>query len=271
VLFRKIFDINPCGRAVGYLQTMPEMAKDSSVKMENLIRLKSIFLQLEHFLEEEVAAPGGSFHGEYIFEIFAKGANLTYPNHSIFLCFVKQVTDLIMMIQGNGSQGRSFSMSTGTPKLDHFSGCIKRIFGTSTEGQCLAKARSYRVHISPRRAKTGDRNKGNGGFVGSKHVSNTGRILSYWCFAPALAMHELESLQVRSILVTSGTLSPLPSYSLELGLSFPHTLENSHIITKEQISVQVIGKGVSGKFLSSSYERRDDIEYIIELGNTIIR
>ena len=83
-------------------------------------------------------------------------------------------------------------------------------------------------------------------------------------------MNKLAALNVRSILVTSGTLSPLPSYSLELGLPFPQTIENEHIISKEQISVHVIGKGVSGKALTSTYNQRNDIEYITELGNTII-
>ena len=82
-------------------------------------------------------------------------------------------------------------------------------------------------------------------------------------------MEELSNLNVRSILVTSGTLSPLPSYSMELGLPFPHTLENPHIIQEDQVHVRVIGKGVSGKLLSSSYERRQDGEYYSELGNTL--
>jgi hypothetical protein len=83
-------------------------------------------------------------------------------------------------------------------------------------------------------------------------------------------MQELSNLNIRSILVTSGTLSPLPSYSLELGLSFPHTLENPHIISDEQIHVRVIGRGVGGKLLSSQYNRREDSEYISELGCTIV-
>lgn len=65
-------------------------------------------------------------------------------------------------------------------------------------------------------------------------------------------------------------MSPLSSYSLELGIPFQNTLENPHIISNRQICVKVIGKGVSGKVLSSNYERREDAEYIAELGNTII-
>jgi len=80
---------------------------------------------------------------------------------------------------------------------------------------------------------------------------------------------DLKALKVRSILVTSGTLSPLPSYALELGLPFPNRLENPHIISEKQIHVQIVGKGISGKQLCSNYGRRDDPEYHSELGNTL--
>jgi len=57
---------------------------------------------------------------------------------------------------------------------------------------------------------------------------------------------------------------------MELGIPFPHTLENPHIISDEQIHVRVIGKGVSGKELTSSFQRRKDGEYYTELGNTLV-
>jgi regulator of telomere elongation helicase 1 len=67
-----------------------------------------------------------------------------------------------------------------------------------------ARSKSYRVHVTKVQQNT------NGGF-------SDGRTISYWCFAPALAMRELAFLKVRSILITSGTLSPLPSFRMELG------------------------------------------------------
>ncbi|KAL7548168.1 hypothetical protein ACHAWF_011466, partial [Thalassiosira exigua] len=59
------------------------------------------------------------------------------------------------------------------------------------------------------------------------------------------------------------------SCAIEFGLKFPVELENSHIIQPDQIFVRVIGKGVSGKELSRKYGRRDDTEYILELGSTL--
>ena len=141
---------------------------------------------------------------------------------------------------------------------------MKRVYGAGTELQALARARAYRVHVTPLPSSSSAGSSG--GFGGG---GGGVRTVSYWCFAPSLAMRELQSLGVRSIIITSGTLSPLPGYSLELGLSFPHTLENPHIILPEQIRVSVVGRGVSGKVLSSSYGRRDDEEYVSELGNTL--
>lgn len=43
--------------------------------------------------------------------------------------------------------------------------------------------------------------------------------------------------QVRSILLTSGTLSPLDSFAHELGLPFEVRLENPHVISRNQVSL----------------------------------
>lgn len=145
--------------------------------------------------------------------------------------------------------------------------CLRRAFGKFEEkGRSpnnerkhllsLARAKSYRVHVTKA-------SPGGGGFQGGS------RTISFWCFAPALAMRELSFLKVRSIIITSGTLSPLPSFQMELGLNFPIQLENNHVIKSDQIFVRVVGKGVSGKELSSKFGRRDDPEYIAELGNTL--
>jgi len=56
------------------------------------------------------------------------------------------------------------------------------------------------------------------------------------CFLPGLAMQMLTRSRVRSILLTSGTLSPLNSFAAELQLPFPITLENPHVIDPAQVT-----------------------------------
>ena len=45
------------------------------------------------------------------------------------------------------------------------------------------------------------------------------------------------------MILTSGTLSPLESFSSELQISFPIRLENKHLICSKQVCVSVLEKG----------------------------
>lgn len=51
--------INEVTRAIGYMKAMPELG-DDSVKVDNLIKLKSIFLQLERYLDNDIPLAGGA-------------------------------------------------------------------------------------------------------------------------------------------------------------------------------------------------------------------
>uniref|UniRef100_A0A453EZH5 Regulator of telomere elongation helicase 1 homolog n=1 Tax=Aegilops tauschii subsp. strangulata TaxID=200361 RepID=A0A453EZH5_AEGTS len=96
------------------------------------------------------------------------------------------------------------------------------------------------------------------------------RTLSWWCFNPGLAMEEFLKLGVRSIILTSGTLSPLDSLAMELNLEFPVRLENPHVISQDQIWVGVVPVGPSGHPLNSSYRTRETVKYKQELGTVIV-
>ena len=50
------------------------------------------------------------------------------------------------------------------------------------------------------------------------HFLISGRTLSYWCFSPGHAMADLKAAGVRSIILTSGTLSPLSSFKMEMSM-----------------------------------------------------
>uniref|UniRef100_A0A7N9ASA0 Regulator of telomere elongation helicase 1 n=1 Tax=Mastacembelus armatus TaxID=205130 RepID=A0A7N9ASA0_9TELE len=83
-----------------------------------------------------------------------------------------------------------------------------------------------------------------------------GNILSYWCFSPGFSMQDLVNQGVRCIILTSGTLSPLSSFTSELRIEFPVRLENKHVIERDQIFVSVIARGPDGQQLSSAFDRR---------------
>ena len=180
-------------RCLGYVQAMSDHGQNNTSKdtaggggevtPDNLLKLKAILIGFEKYLEDGVPAKGGGFSGDYIFEIFDKGCRLNYNNYKSLMGFVGKVSDYVLDMRGGSSGGGA---SSGTPKLDHFASCVRKVFGTDTEHQSYAKARSYRVHISPK-IGTSSSNKGGsgGGFVvASRGNNNQGRTLSYWCFSP---------------------------------------------------------------------------------------
>ncbi|KAM8904944.1 Fanconi anemia group J protein isoform 3-T3 [Spinachia spinachia] len=75
--------------------------------------------------------------------------------------------------------------------------------------------------------------------------------LSFWCLNPAVAFAYFRTA-VHSVVLTSGTLSPMGSFSSELGVDFTIKLEANHVIDKSQDEVgalllhvcQVVAKGV---------------------------
>ncbi|XP_055400430.1 regulator of telomere elongation helicase 1 isoform X4 [Bubalus kerabau] len=96
-----------------------------------------------------------------------------------------------------------------------------------------------------------------------------GKVLSYWCFSPGHSMRELVRQGVRTLILTSGTLAPMASFSLEMQIPFPVCLENPHVINQHQIWVGVIPKGPDGAQLSSAFDRRFSDECLSSLGKAL--
>uniref|UniRef100_A0AAY4ES96 Regulator of telomere elongation helicase 1 n=1 Tax=Denticeps clupeoides TaxID=299321 RepID=A0AAY4ES96_9TELE len=97
-----------------------------------------------------------------------------------------------------------------------------------------------------------------------------GNVLSYWCFSPGFSMQELVRQDVRCIILTSGTLSPISSFTAEMQIPFPVCLENPHVIERDQIFVSIIDRGPDGVQLSSAFDRRFDPDNMGSLGNTVV-
>lgn len=74
----------------------------------------------------------------------------------------------------------------------------------------------------------------------------------------------------KSIILTSGTLAPLPPLISELDLNIKITLENPHIVKENQVCVKVLPQGPDGEPLNCSYQNRDNPKYIYSLGRSIL-
>ena len=142
-------------------------------------------------------------------------------------------------------------------------------FLLSNEGKYV---RDYRMVLKRERdrdrdgtARPGFRGAGAGGSSNDESL-----VLCFWCLNPAVAFTRLAK-SARSIILTSGTLSPLDSFASELGTPFPIKLEAPHVIDRSQILAHVVARGPSGRAINASYKHASDLSFHDELGAMIVR
>lgn len=144
-----------------------------------------------------------------------------------------------------GGRGEGSSSQRGLSQLRNQ---IAAIFDAKREGVEFA----YKVHITTEGSNT------------------THRKLGFWCFVPGVHLCRfVRTAGVRSIILASGTLSPMDSFASELMLDFPVRLENTHVIGARQVWAGVLSTGPGNQRLDSSYNLRATDEYKQELGRTI--
>ncbi|XP_046916905.2 LOW QUALITY PROTEIN: regulator of telomere elongation helicase 1 [Dermatophagoides farinae] len=91
-----------------------------------------------------------------------------------------------------------------------------------------------------------------------------------WCMSPSVAIQSLKREGIYNLIITSGTLAPLESFEMEMGIPFHVKLQNSHVILSDQLSIQVVAKDPNGNLLCGSYDKRNDIKFTSGLGLTIL-
>uniref|UniRef100_UPI00398E9560 regulator of telomere elongation helicase 1 isoform X2 n=1 Tax=Pristiophorus japonicus TaxID=55135 RepID=UPI00398E9560 len=242
---------------------------NSGLKMDlsDLAKIKKILLDLENAIDSVELPPNGigvTKPGSFIFELFAQ-AQITFQNKSTILEALEQIMSALSERSG------IFTNTSGLQKLADILQivfCIDPPEGTAlhTMGQNVAK--HYKVHIHT--DTSGKKKQQRTDLWTSSVTKKQGKILSYWCFCPGYSMAELVRQGVRSIILTSGTLAPLSSFTSEMQIPFRVSLENPHVIDKHQIWIGIVPKGPDGTQLSSAYNTRFSPEYMSSLGKTMI-
>ncbi|KAJ3671099.1 hypothetical protein LUZ60_008525 [Juncus effusus] len=230
-----------------------EKSADKQFDPENYAILRGLLMKLEKKIGEVVINSkelGFTKPGNYIYE-FMSDMNITYETANMLMDTIDNAAQLLE----DGNNGVSGNQKTkGTVcRLETIRDVLNIIFKDGGKSH----SSFYRFHVQESSNFTDFKGKNS-------------RTLSWWCFNPGLAMREFERLGVRSIILTSGTLSPLDSFALELNMEFPIRLENPHVIDSDQIWVGVLPTGPSSYPLNSSFRTRDSIQYKQELGNTLV-
>jgi len=92
--------------------------------------------------------------------------------------------------------------------------------------------------------------------------------LNFWCLNPGVCFDEL--LECKSIILTSGTLSPMMTFASELEVKFPVTLEANHVVDKSQVWVGTLGTGPKGYSLNAAYQNAQTLDFQDEVGELIL-
>lgn len=108
------------------------------------------------------------------------------------------------------------------------------------------------------------------------YVRNS-KLLSWtvhlWCLYPAVGLHRVISSSTingpRSIIVTSGTLAPMPPMERSLGIRFPIIESFGHVIGSKQLKIMVIGQSRNNYSLEAHHEATLKPSFSDELGKTI--
>ncbi|XP_034496339.1 Fanconi anemia group J protein isoform X2 [Ailuropoda melanoleuca] len=94
-------------------------------------------------------------------------------------------------------------------------------------------------------------------------------VLNFWCLNPAVAFSDISG-KVWTIVLTSGTLSPMKSFSSELGVTFTIQLEANHVINNSQVWVGTIGSGPKGRNLCATFQHTETFEFQDEVGELLL-
>ncbi|OQS04912.1 hypothetical protein THRCLA_02895 [Thraustotheca clavata] len=248
-----IKEARDCQRMISSGMYFPD--ESSFLSVQSVGTLVELLMEIERgLLSFPVSKDGGCTKpGEYIFDFF-KTFNISFDTAPMVLGISEQVIEAITD-GGNSSNPRN-------SKLESLVSFLKTIFRDKDNHAKMTK--QFRVHIQEMAQATKR-------YPTAMATSvKTIRWFHYWCFHPGVAMQEISDQKIHNIILTSGTLSPLDTTTKELGIPFPIQLENCHVVDESQVWLGVVGTGVTGKRLNSSYQYRSSVDYLVELGNTLV-
>ncbi|XP_031733432.1 regulator of telomere elongation helicase 1 isoform X4 [Anarrhichthys ocellatus] len=236
------------------------------LNIETIAKIKQILLDLEAVIDsyDVPSEKGITKSGIFIYELLER-VHLTYNSKTAVYEALEQITGHL-----SGQPG-IFLNTSGLQKLADI---IQLVFcGEPSEKdrqqQMQTNTAHFKVHIHRDKSYHKKPQSTDVWASSSSSSKKQGNILSYWCFSPGFSMQDLVNQGVRCIILTSGTLSPLSSFTCEMRIPFSVSLENSHVIERDQIFVGIIERGPDGVHLSSAFDRRFLPENMASLGNTV--
>lgn len=239
-----------------------EGAQPKDFTCDDLCILKEIMLALEKAIDEiKIGAEGTTYPGGYIFELLGKAEIKDHNQMSVIT-----LIDNLIQYLSTASASPFSRKGVGLQKIVDL---LNVVFSGTTHSYKERVKMCYKVHVQIEDKKNSKKTDSWGALKTATNRTAE-RVISYWCFSPGFGMKQLLDQNVRSIILTSGTLAPLKPLKLELGIPIGVQLENPHIVKSNQICVKIVSQGPDSTVLNSNYQNRDNPKYICSLGRTIL-
>ena len=240
----------------------------SAISQEDTMKLKDIFNKIEKVVMQPVLTPENPkkvADSEFLYDALMK-QNINASSFRSIIDAIEQCNTLLASQANLGFKRKHFAL----PKISEI---LKTLFCQCETPRNLnfETGRFYKVVIRQEQMKVQHRNQIDIWNQKSKDLTGkANRTLNYWCFHAGVSMKEIMRQGTRSLILTSGTLSPIESFMSEFDIPFPVTLQNPHVIGSSQIWAGIITQGPDGVELNSSYQKRSTLEYQKSLGSLLV-
>lgn len=242
----------------------------SELPITEYILLKEVMCDLEEALDDKAVevrnVKQNRVPTDWLFELLDTRLKLTTNQCTRVFQALERISMTFSRSVGPNARGKGIA-------FDEFSSFLKILInGRSAAGDESFK-KKYAVSLPI--VETKDRFKktvdSRGYYSTTKQTEDHNSWnLEVLCLSPSVAMKQLLDLGVECVIITSGTLSPLDSFQNEMEVPFPVKLENRHVIEVNQMLVCALSESVKGITFNSTYKNRENADYYLALGETII-
>lgn len=255
--------------------TDPDKTASAKFSPDDCLKLKQILASLDSAILDikHVSLRGRTMPGGTIFDILA-GCSITLDTYQQIVVLIENMLSYLTESLVNNNTSSTSCCGVNLIKVNEL---LETVFVTMTVNE-VDKWKDLIVHAYQLHIELEEPQEPGNTFPGTRtntksidEVTSIGKPkkLNYWCFNPAFGMAKIVKQHVHSIILTSGTLTPLQPYINELDLKVTNKLENPHIVDKTNVFAQIIGKGPDGTLLNGCYDNRHSAQYVLSLGSTI--
>ncbi|XP_037046467.1 regulator of telomere elongation helicase 1 homolog [Bradysia coprophila] len=244
--------------------------RPSNFNLSELNDLEQILLRFGRAIDEipfsrnDNAIESAEFDGDYIFTVM-ENADIAYHTSRNILMLIQSaleyVADCIELLRSKEVRSENRSkviLNAQSPGLRKFKNILWTTFPACGDDFRADVKTHYRVYATWDRSPV-------------VHSNGRTKVFNYWCFSPKFGLQYLLKKNVRSIIFTSGTMSPLQPFITSLGIPIEVQLQNGHIIDPSQVLVEIVSHGPDRIELLSTYLNRSKRNYLNSLGCTILK